>query len=357
MPHDKIKAAARKRMAETGEPYAAARRAVTGQGEGPIPVPDGGYALRMSGEIHDWLADLRGSNPRAAMRVTQALAALMEEGPDLGAPLVVGTADSWPWALAQALDLSWRESAERLAALRRGAADAAALISDIHDQAAELQVAEAKLADLHQQAVDEGRSLDAAQAAASLAAVRERAAEMRRLLPTVVAARARLGAAARRLQARADAFHARKEVLKTSLVVAQSRLKVQEAFAAMFLTGNDRGQQQEDTAEATSAAQALADATAEMERALGQESCPEGLLELRPGAPVYSDIRILFAVEPAGTVLAIAVLEGAADQFSEALLASADMLRRVRAGQAPEAIAHGYASTRSFVQEFYPDGV
>lgn len=31
MPHDKIKSAARARMAQTGEPYAAARRAVLGQ--------------------------------------------------------------------------------------------------------------------------------------------------------------------------------------------------------------------------------------------------------------------------------------------------------------------------------------
>jgi hypothetical protein len=31
MSHDKIKAAARERMAETGEPYVAARRAVTRQ--------------------------------------------------------------------------------------------------------------------------------------------------------------------------------------------------------------------------------------------------------------------------------------------------------------------------------------
>jgi len=54
------------------------------------------------------------------------------------------------------------------------------------------------------------------------------------------------------------------------------------------------------------------------------------------------------------------VLEGldvAEDQFPEALLASADLLRRVRAGQAPEAAAHAYADTRSLVEEFYPGNV
>ena len=41
----------------------------------------------------------------------------------------------------------------------------------------------------------------------------------------------------------------------------------------------------------------------------------------------------------------------------EALLASADMLRRVRAGQEPEAAAHAYADTRSMLEEFYPGSV
>ena len=98
MPHDKIAAAARKRMAETGEPYAAARRAVVNehQGGARTPSPDAGYALRMSGEIHDWLGGLRDRDPRAARRVAQTLAALMEEGAGLGDPLVVSTAAAWP---------------------------------------------------------------------------------------------------------------------------------------------------------------------------------------------------------------------------------------------------------------------
>ena len=48
-----------------------------------------GYALRMSGEIHDWLADLRRSDPPSALLVGRALAALMSEGASLGPPLVV----------------------------------------------------------------------------------------------------------------------------------------------------------------------------------------------------------------------------------------------------------------------------
>jgi hypothetical protein len=94
-----------------------------------------------------------------------------------------------------------------------------------------------------------------------------------------------------------------------------------------------------------------------MERPLGQQGAPQGLMELRPGAPLRSDVRILFAVEPTSTALLIAVLEGievVEDQFPEAVMASADMLRRVRAGQAPEAAAHTYADTQSFLAEFHP---
>lgn len=337
MSHDKIRAAARKRMAETGEPYAAARRAVLDehQGGAQIPFPDTGYVLRMSDEIHDWLAGLRDSNPRAAWRAAQTLAALMGEGTDLGDPLVVSTAGAWPEALAEALSRSYPERLERLTAARRAAAAAATLVQDIQDQATEL-------------------------AASHLAAAQQQATELRQLLPTVIEARNRLGAINQQLQARVDALRTRKEVLKATYAAALGALRVHEAIAASGLAGDDAGEQQEDTGETINPAQAaLADVTAQMERELGKEGWPEGLMELRPGAPVHSDIRILFAVEPPATALLIAVLEGpeADSQFPEAVMASADMLRRVRAGQAPEATTHGYDNSRSFLEELYPGNV
>jgi len=163
------------------------------------------------------------------------------------------------------------------------------------------------------------------------------------------------------LQTRVDAFRTRKEVLKATYAAAQSARRVHEAIAASGLAGDDAGEQQEDSGDTVNPAQAaLADVTAQMERELGQEGWPEGLMELRPGAPVHSDIRILFAVEPPATALLIAVLEGpevAESQFPEAVMASADVLRRVRAGQAPEATTHGYDSSRSFLDELYPGNI
>jgi hypothetical protein len=360
VPHDKIKAAARRRMAETGDPYAAARRAVVTEHQGASGQnrPSGaGYALGMSGEIHDWLADLRGSDPAVAKRVGQALVTLMEKGARLGEPLVVSTAGAWPWTLAEALDRSYQQRLERLTAVRQGKAEAATLVEDIQDQLAELELAQPELQDLHRRAQEAGGP-QAAQAAGTLAAARQQAAMVRRLLPGVIEARHRLGEATQRLQARADAFRARQEVLKASYAAASGSLAAREAMAALSTPSDDGGPQQEDNDEAISAAEArLADITAQMERELGQEAWPEGLMDLRPGAPVRSDIRILFAVEPAGTALLIAVLEGldvVEDQYLEAVMASADVLRRVRAGQAPEAAAHAYDDARSFLEEFYP---
>jgi hypothetical protein len=357
MPHDKIRAAARKRMAQTGEPYTAARRAVVSehQAAGADSPPLGaGYVLRMPGEIHDWLTGLRGSDQSAALRVVRTLATLMTEGASRGDPLVVSTADSWPWALGEALDRSYQQSLDRLTALHRGEADATTLVRDIQDQLAELEATQAKLEELHRQALDAGKPQ---QAAGQLAAVQQHATEARRLLPRMTEARNRLREQTQQLQTRTDALRVRKETLKASYAAVRGALQARQAMAALDLADDDADRQPEDI-EAISAEEArLADITAQMERELGQEAWPEGLMELWPGAPWHEDIRILFAVEPPGTALLIAVLEGPEavhDQYPEAVMASADMLRRVRAGQAPEAATHAYDDIRSFMEEFYP---
>jgi hypothetical protein len=98
MAHDKIKAAARKRMAETGESYAAARRAVIREfqaagsnerageperfaisydGMGPVSAwadtllgggPDGGRLELDAGELRLRMADFKVNVPRASIR-------------------------------------------------------------------------------------------------------------------------------------------------------------------------------------------------------------------------------------------------------------------------------------------------
>lgn len=149
-----------------------------------------------------------------------------------------------------------------------------------------------------------------------------------------------------RLERRTDEFRVRKELLKAAFVTARAEIQVAEEIPAAA-----------DPQAETAAAARLRDVTAEIRRELGRQPLPEGLLELRPGAPGDGEIRLIFGLEPAGTALLIAVLEGreaARDQYREAVLLSADVLLEARAGQAPEAAARAYDDVRSLTEEFFP---
>lgn len=364
MPHDKIKDAARKRMAETGEPYTAARHAAVTehQAAGPRTPPSGaGYVLRMSGEIQDWLADLRASDPAIAARVVNALATLMLEGASAGDPLVISTAGSWPWALMAALDRAYQERLDRLATLRRAVADAATLAKDVENHISELESIQAEMEQLSRGARDAGKPQEAAKGSNDLTALQRQKAEADRLLPRVVHARDRLAMTTQRLQSGIDAFRVRKEVFKASYIAAEGSARVRAVIAGSGIAGDEVDRQQEAGGEAIGEAEArLADLTAQMEQELGQHAWPEGLMELRPGAPTNSDIRILFAVEPPAAALLIAVVEGpeaVEELYLEAVLVAADMVDRVHSGQAPEAAAHTYGDAPSFLQRFHPGNV
>jgi hypothetical protein len=308
MSHDKIRAAARKRMAQTGERYAAARRAAVTEhrvASDELPPPDAGRALWMSAEIRDWLAELRDNRPVAAAAVGQAVAALLSEDAHPGAPLVVSTADSWPAALVAGLERSYREQREQLTAVRQGQSEGADLARGITKRAMDLESAQQRLRDQHRRLLDAGRPQEAGQAADALAAARQEAAQLRRLLPKVIEKRDRLS-----LQ---------KDRLQTSVAASRARIEL----------------------------------IAQMEGELGQQAWPPGLMELRPAE---SDIRILFSIESPGAVLLIAVLDGpeaVRDQSLEALVLTADALRQLRAGQAPEVVEHVYGNGRRFLEEFF----
>src|SRR5258708_25626525 len=138
----------------------------------------------MSGETRDWLADLRGSDPPAAVQVGQALIALISEGPSLGPPLVI-TLAGFPGApdLPRELDGLYQSRLEQMGDMRQHLAEAATLVRDIEHQVAELQAQEAKLADQRWRALQEGKPDAAAQAAAELAPVQGNLAELQRQLP------------------------------------------------------------------------------------------------------------------------------------------------------------------------------
>jgi hypothetical protein len=78
----------------------------------------------MSAGIRDWLAGLSASDPRTSAAVVHALTALADEGPDLGAPMVVAL-DEPPGAdPSEELDYAYQERLERMQHLRRTTANA-----------------------------------------------------------------------------------------------------------------------------------------------------------------------------------------------------------------------------------------
>ena len=285
-----------------------------------------GYRLQMSAEIYDWLADLRGSDPPAAVLAAQALAALADGGDRLGPPLVtaVAAARLRPDELLSALDRHYQDQLESMSAMRRRVAQVATQRKDIERQLTELEPPPAP------------------------AGLRER-------LAAAIEAEERLTAESQREQMRTDAFRTRKEVLRAASTAAWAEQLIEQAQDA----GEDAVRQDDPAG----AAARLDEITGQIEQELDLEAPAEGLMELRPGAPADSGIRILFAVEPPGTALLIAVLEGGdavRDHYREAVLLASEVLREAQAGpldQAAEAAEHTFGDAQSFLEEFFPGRV
>jgi phage shock protein A len=311
------------------------------------------YLLRMSDEIHDWLTQLRGTDPPAAVLVGQALTALMTAGFSLGPPLVTSLGEApRPGDLVEALDEAYEDKLARLTPFRRRLADAATSRKQIQRQTAAMEAEQVTLGDQRRRALDAGKPDEAAEAAARLTAVQQQLDQARRRLDEAIEEERRQAEQAQRQQFSVEAFRARREALKATYAAAEASLRVQRLLAESDQAGGEGSNDQDELAEA---AAKVRDVTAAIERQLGRGTPPEDLMELRPGAP--GDIGILFGIEPSGTVLLLAVLEGreaARDQHQEAVALSAEVLQQVRAGQAPEAAARAYDDTQAFLAEFFP---
>ena len=260
-----------------------------------------GYRLQMSAEIYEWLTDLRDDDPPAAELAARALAALADGGDSLGPPVV--TAVPLPDELARALDRHYQARLESLTALRRREAEAATLRKDLERQLAEPESRHpAGLRARHGQVME------------TLVDVKE---------------------ASRHAQGEVDALRTRKEVLKARLRAAQVEQLIDPAGVAGSLD----------------------EISSRIRQELGPEQLAGALMELRPGAPDDSGILILFGVEPPGTALLIAALEGdetIRDHYDEAVRLASEALRETRAGQDPEAAARTFDDAQSLLAELLP---
>jgi phage shock protein A len=277
-----------------------------------------GYRLKMSAEIYEWLTELRDSDPPAAVLAAQALTALADGGDRLGPPLVTAVAPRLPPdELESALDQHYQDQLESLTAMRRRVAQAATLRKKIERQLTEPEPPDP-------------------------AGLQERFA-------AAIEEEERLTAESQREQSQLDAFRTRKEVLKATYTAAEAEHLIEQAQGV----GDDAVLPDD----AAGAAARLDEIIGQIEQELDLEAPAEGLMELRPGAPADDGIRILFAVEPPGTALLIAVLEGAdavQDHYREAVLLASEVLQEARAYRAREEAAHTFGDAQSFLEEFFP---
>ena len=339
-----------------------------------------GYQLRMSGEIHDWLAQLRTADPARARLVAEALAALAAGGASLGPPLVQpadpdhpGPAEAELDPRAQ-LDEAYQDRLDQLAVLRRRVADAATLARQFSTQLGDLGSLRVRLAEQRQEALAAGDTGRADTVQQAIADVDRQLALLRERLPRVTAAEQALTRQSYQQQVRAEELRTRKETLKARYTAAEAECMVVQAAAALDAEPGGAPEPEPAAGRPGTAAEAQAKLTAitgEIERELGQAGAPgspgraggiPALLELCPEAPATAGsgragTSILFAVEPPGAALLIAVLDGAEairEHHGEAVAAARDALREARSGTDPLLAGPSYPDAASVLAAFRP---
>ncbi|MGH3302765.1 MAG: hypothetical protein ACRDOK_13985 [Streptosporangiaceae bacterium] len=289
----------------------------------------------MTAELGDWLAELGESEPVTAAEVGAALVAVLEsaEPSDLA---IVGEPGVWARTVIadprETVDLHYQQQLEALQLVRRRAADAASA-----RKAAELRLADGRRTEADASEVGELER--------DLAGARQR--------------EARLSQFSQRIQRDADAFRTAKETAKAIYTAAEANLRIAGALkAAGGEPDSDLAQLRADCQAAEKRLRALAAQESQPISAVREQAGPDhstsprtvgappapppqpelgaepvpGLLELTAD-PLGSDIRILLAAEPAGTVTLLAVLEGpqaVSEHSARAVTLAGDLLTEIR---------------------------
>jgi phage shock protein A len=240
-----------------------------------------GYKLRMSAEIAEWLGDLRESDPVTATEVGASLLAVMDSAEATALAFVTDTHE--PADPRERLDHAYQRMLRVMQQRRRKCAEVAT-----RRQRLELVLSEGEVAE------------------PARAKLEVRLAEARRREEA-------LTAQLQRLQTVVDAFRTQKEVAKAVVTATRARQTIDDALRAAGMEG-DAGEEvpASTDAELARAEQLLESAMAAAElsdrRPRASTSGPE-VLELQAD-PLGADVRILFGIEPPGTVTLLAALEG-----------------------------------------------
>lgn len=302
-----------------------------------------GYKLRMSAEIADWLGDLRESDPFAATEVGAALLAVMTAADVAALAFVTDTREPDSEDPRERLDRAYQRTLTVLQRFRRHSAEAATRRKEL-----ELRLSEERAAQR------DGAAL--AKIAQMLAAARRREEV--------------LTAQSQRLQVAVDAFRTAKETAKAMVTSAEAQRRLRDAFRAGGIEYDEPSLEAEQAAAQAETALVHADrlldsamvAAGLRERTPRAGTAGSGVLELQAD-PFGADIRIVFAIEPPGTVTLLAALEGCAvisEHRDDAIDLAGDLLAKIRDrgwSTDPEAQPVGgpeFATSAAFLAECFP---
>jgi hypothetical protein len=314
------------------------------------------YRLRVPAQVGDWLAGLPESEPEAAIEIGAALTALISAETEPGPPLVTGTdPDPVPGPDAdprEVLDHQYQRVLEVLQRVRREVADVASQQWRLQVQ---LQVA----------GLDPGmrnaleRQLSAADELEPL--LSKRAGQLHSLV---------------------NAMRTQKETAKAMITAAEARTRIRDAAAELESEiirehgpGNWLGLPEEEPGTdtdlaasewttrleglVTQARELLAVEDSDEPDAPAAERSTARIRELHAD-PLGSGARVLFAAEPADTIVLLTVLENAeaVDQHEDAAIdAAAELLEQISDGGWPptdDEPGLEFADGDEFLTRFFP---
>lgn len=141
----------------------------------------------------------------------------------------------------ETLDYSYQRQLEMLTKVRRGVADVATSRKRLELQMQQLQQQSNKLEQQGRQALSVGREDLAREALTRRSAVTQQLTDLQGQHAALQAEEEKLTLAARRLQAKVDAFRTRKETIKATYTAAEAQTKINEAFSGISEEMGDVG--------------------------------------------------------------------------------------------------------------------
>jgi hypothetical protein len=304
--------------------------------------------LRISTGVRTWLAGLQARDREAARFAGEAVTALVEEGPNLGSPLVLTVERAlWDQHPQAAFDHAYRRRLTTLQQVRRAAADIATSRRRLELQVEQAEGTARRLEGQSRLAAEAGREDLAWEMLTRQVSLGDALEDLRRQCEELRWEEEKAIEAQRHLQAEIDTWRIRREKIKAGYAAGRAHEVIGQILAEAGEDYGDQADPPEGIAAVRSAADSLLEATPEGDR----DRDALVLRELRLRALTGYDLRILFVIDHSGTVMLLAANDGPAEWWDWY-----DQVLPLVRGLMAEAAETEDTDGRSFAGEFFPEG-